>query len=72
MATYREIESEFLQGVTTLAIGEGRIIRENAMNTITGRHPELTEEQNINIRLYFNSAGTLEGLAEWAAGFSSK
>jgi hypothetical protein len=42
------------------------------MNTITGRHPELTEEQNINIRLYFNSAGTLEGLAEWAAGFSSK
>ena len=66
MSIYREIEDEFLIAVKGVKIGSSADFAEQAMNAILDRKEGITNDQKINVRLYFNTRGTLEGLSNWA------
>jgi hypothetical protein len=63
MSPYLEIEKKFLQSVH---YDDSVFLREVLLNKIVAAHPEITAEQESNIRYYFKEVSTLAGIERWS------
>ena len=71
MTIYSAIEQEYMFEISHMHIVDSLQAAGNLLEGILAkyRHNNLSYEDETNIRLFFNSAGTLEGLGTWAMGF---
>ena len=72
MTIYATIEQEYLFELFHMKIEHASQAELNLFNGILSKYRRrmLTFEEETNIRIYFNSMGTLDGLSEWAQVFT--
>jgi hypothetical protein len=63
MSKYSEIEKEFLDQVSFL---DDMDTRRSLLNEILQKHPEITDEEKLQIRSFLDDVTTLAGLSKWA------
>jgi len=74
MSVYESIEQEYLFGLTHITASSESQDCQNLLEGILTKYRgnPLNQDKEINIRLYFNSIGSLNGLAEWAEAADDK
>jgi hypothetical protein len=65
MPKYQELEDEFVSAVEQQNIPAKTEAMQKLFETLLRKHQNLTLDEQIHIRLYYNAKGTLKGLSEW-------
>jgi hypothetical protein len=74
MSVYESIEQEYLFGLKHMTPANESQACQNLLEGILSKYrgSPLSRAKEINILLYFNSIGSLNGLAEWAEAADDK
>ena len=69
MKIYRDLEEEYLLAIDH-GVADTPEDRDKLVGFVLSHNPHTTPEVSTNVRLYFEAAGTLKGLAEWYAAIN--